>query len=84
MFYRKGFTMKYITVKELRINDKVIPLSSNPKEQAKVFTVTDLHPVYLRKTRGERDEYVTVAATLWDGFREHTSRISTFILIERR
>lgn len=76
--------MKYITISEIRMDDKVIPLSSNPKEQGKVFTVTDLHPVLLKKTRGKRREYVTVAASLWDGWREHTSFTTTFQLVERR
>lgn len=68
---------KYVTISEVMVDDKVIPLETNPCDR-KIYTVTDLHPT---KVDGE---YRTVAVTLWDGFREHTSRISTFILIERR
>jgi hypothetical protein len=64
------------------MDDKVIPLSSNPKEQGKTFTVTDLHPVLLGND--ETGEYKTVAVTLWDGWREHTSRIMLFKLVSRR
>lgn len=68
---------KFVTISEVTMDDKVIPLTTNPCDR-KIYTVTDLHPA---KVQGE---YRTVAVTLWDGFREHTSRISTFILVERR
>ena len=69
---------RYVAMYELRMDDKVIPCSTDPKVKGKTFTVTDLHP---DKIRGE---YQTVAATLWDGWREFTSRTLMFQLIERR
>lgn len=81
--YRKGYTMsKFVTISELHVDDKVIPLSSNPKESGKTFTVIDLHPVLLGNL--ETGEYKTVAVTLWDQWREHTSRTMGFILVERQ
>lgn len=76
--------MKYLAVFELHMDDKVIPLSADKKEQGKEFTVTDLHPVYLRATRSKAPEYRTVAVTLWDGFREHTSHTPLYQLVSRR
>jgi hypothetical protein len=71
---------KYITISELHMDDKVIPLSSNIKESDKEFIVSDLHPCNMNSSR----EYKTVAVTLWDGNREFTSRTTMFKLIERR
>lgn len=86
----------FATVSELRIDDKVIALSSNPDEIGKTFIVTDLHPVHLRATRSKPEEYVTVAVSLWQIVenhygpgqhqygREHVSRTTMFQIIERR
>lgn len=60
--------MKFATVTEVRIDDKVIPQSSDEREKGKVFIVTDLHPVLLGNQ--ETGEYRTVAVTLWE-FREN-------------
>lgn len=76
--------MKYICVFQLQMDDKVIPLSADKKEQGRTFTVTDLHPVHLRATRSKSAEYRTVAVTLWDGFREHTSHTALYQLVSRR
>lgn len=71
---------RFIAMYELQVDDEVIPLSSDPKEKGKTFTVTDLHPVQI----GFNGDYQTVAATLWDGWREHVTRISMFQLTKRR
>lgn len=88
--------MKYLSISELRMDDKVIPLSSAPNESGKTFIVTDLHPTLLMETRTKGAEYVTVAATLLefdenhyapghDRYgKEHTSFTLMFQLIERR
>jgi hypothetical protein len=73
--------MKYLGITELHMDDKVIPLSSVEKEKGKTFTVTDLHPVLLGDPH--TGEYRTVAVTLWDGNREHTSRTLMFELVDR-
>lgn len=71
-------TPKYLTISELQVDDKVTPqMVGDPVDT--VFTVTDLHPTHL-----SGGEYRTVAVTLWDGWKEHTSRSSVFKLIERR
>lgn len=69
---------KFLSVSELQMDDKVIPMEVNPCDR-KTYTVTDLHPCNLNSS----GEYKTVAVTLWDGNREHTSHISMFILVER-
>lgn len=68
----------YATISELRMDDVVEPLSRDPRESGKTFTVTDMHPM---KIGGE---YVTVAVTLWDGWREFTSRTSGYRVVSRR
>lgn len=73
---------KYLTISQLRIDDKVIPLSNGLPESGKEFTVSDLHPVLLGNH--ETGEYKTVAVTLWDGWREFTSRTILFQLVSRR
>lgn len=70
---------KYLTVSELQVDDRVIPMTTNPCDR-KIYTVSDLHPCNLNSS----GEYKTVAVTLWDGNREHTSRITMFQLVERR
>lgn len=75
-------TKKFLTVSELFVDDVVIPLSTDPKEQGKTFTVSDLHPVLLGNH--QNGEYKTVAVTLWDGWREFTSRTIMFQLVSRR
>ena len=76
--------MKYLTVSELYVDDVVIPLSTDPKEEGKTFTVTDLHPVSLRGDMPLSFRYKTVAVTLWDGNREFTTRTLLYQLVERR
>lgn len=71
---------KFLTVSQLQMDDKVIPLSTDIREAGKTFTVTDLHPCNMNKSR----QYRTVAVTLWDGNREFTSHTAMFQLIERR
>lgn len=71
---------KYLITSELRMDDKVIPLSSDPNEQGKTFTVSDLHPCNLNSS----GEYRTVAVTLWDGNRERTSHTAMWELVSRR
>ena len=89
---------KFVTMSELRIDDKVIPLSNVDAEKGKVFIVTDLHPTLLRENRtgSKPAEYVTVAISLWEYVadhygpghayygKEHCSRTTLFQLIERR
>lgn len=70
--------MKYLTVSQLYVDDIVVPLSTEVNVKNKAFTVSDLHPVYLKG-----DEYKTVAVTLWDGHREFTSRTVLYKLIKR-
>lgn len=74
--------MKYLTVSELYVDDVVIPLSTDPKEKGKTFTVTDLHPVNLGDMH--QYDYKTVAVTLWNGNREFTTRTMLYQLVERR
>ncbi len=62
------------TIAELRMDDRVIPDSSDARESGKTLTVTDLHP----DTDG-----VTVAVTLWDGWREHTSWTTLYNVVKR-
>lgn len=74
---------KFLTVSELRMDDLVIPLTTDPKHRSGMtFMVTDLHPVLLGNY--DTGEYKTVAVTLWDGNREFTSRTMLYELIERR
>ncbi len=87
---------KYMTISELQMDDKVIPLSTDPNEQNKTFMVTDLHPTLLKKTASKDAEYKTVAVSLWqisenhwgpgrDQYgKEHVSRTALYELIERR
>lgn len=84
---------KYLTISELQVDDKVIPMSTDPKEQGKTFIVTDLHPVNLGDMH--QYDYKTVAVTLWEFVenhysaghhrygREFTSRTMLFQLVER-
>ena len=83
--------MKFATVSEVRIDDRVIPQSSDDKEKGKVFIVTDLHPVLLGNY--ETGEYKTVAVTLWEFCenyyspghhkygKEHVSRTTMFQIV---
>jgi hypothetical protein len=64
---------KYVTMSELRIDDKVIPQSTVDAEKGKVFIVTDLHPTLLRETRTKPAEYVTAAVSLWEFVENHYS-----------
>lgn len=87
---------KYLTISELRMDDKVIPLSSDNREVGKTFIVTDLHPTLLLETRTKPAEYATVAVSLWEYSkdyygpghdkygRDHTSHTALFQLVERR
>lgn len=74
----KYVKFKYLTVSQLYVDDVVVPLSTDTNVKGKIFTVSDLHPVYLKG-----DEYKTVAVTLWDGRREFTNRTILYKLIER-
>ena len=60
--------MSFVTISELQVGDRVIPNGGT-----ETVTVTDLHPTHL--TGGE---YVTVAVTVWDGWKERTERGSVF------
>lgn len=71
--------MQYLTVSDLTMDDRVIPLSTDPNEQGRTFTVTGLHPCRLNSG----GEYRTVAVTLWDGRREHTSHTAMYLLVDR-
>ena len=64
--------MTFVTIAELEVGDRVIP-----DGQTTAFTVTDLHPTHL--TGGE---YVTVAVTLWDGWKERTERASVYTRLQ--
>ena len=68
--------MKYITIGELRMDDKVVPMSSSVLEDGKIFTVTNLHP---------DQSGLIVAVGLLDPimWREHTSRTTVYALLER-
>lgn len=68
----------YATISELRMDDVVEPLSRDPREAGKTFTVTDMHPTMIG------GEYVTVAVTLWDGWREFVTRTSGYRVVARR
>lgn len=77
---------KFLSISQLQMEDRVIPMSTNPKEQGKTFTVTDLHPCNMNSSR----EYKTVAVTLWDCDpkegrygKEHTSHTTMFQVVER-
>lgn len=71
---------KFATISELKMDDTIIPLSTDPKFQNKTFTVSDLHPCNMNRAR----EYRTVAVTLWDGNREMTCHVSLFQIVSRR
>ena len=68
--------MRYLTISELQMDDKVVPMSSAILEDGKIFTVTNLHP---------DQSGVNVAVGLLDPilWREHTSRTMMFALLER-
>ena len=91
--------MKYLSISELRMDDKVIPLSSAPNESGKTFIVTDLHPtvrVSISSVGCTVTYLAPFAATLLefdenhyapghDRYgKEHTSFTLMFQLIERR
>lgn len=67
-------TMKYVTIGELQMDDKVVPMSSDIREDGKIFTVTNLHP---------DQNNLIVAVGLFDQWGEHTSRTTVFALLER-
>jgi hypothetical protein len=66
--------MAYTTLTDIHMDDKVIPASTDPRENGKTLTVTDIHP---------GSDGQTAAVTLWDGWREHTSRTTLFTLVSR-
>lgn len=57
----------FATICEVKVDDRVIPQSSDDKEKGKVFIVTDLHPALINWETGE---YRTMTVTLWE-FREN-------------
>lgn len=65
--------MNIVTIGQVKMDDRVIPLSSDPRESGKEFTVTDLH----------HDGVGIAAVKLFDGWREHTSRTMTYQLVSR-
>ena len=68
--------MRYLTIGELKMDDKVVPMSSDLREDGKIFSVTNLHP---------DQSGLNVAVGLMDPilWREHTSRTTVFALLER-
>jgi hypothetical protein len=89
---------RFVTISELRMDDKVIPQSTADAEKGKVFIVTDLHPTLLRENRtgSKPAEYVTAAVSLWEYIEDHygpghphygkelCSNTSLYLLVSRR